>query len=122
MIAEEATKCIEQAVLHEFRNIVKKYGPIYNSEHEGYAVLLEEVEEACEDADFLRDTMKRLWLSIRQNNFSNYELSQVYNLAKALAEESVQVAAVCERFMETVKKNAEVKSCETTYREDKTFL
>ena len=104
MIAEEATKSIEQAVLHEFRNIVKKYGPTYNSEHEGYAVLLEEVEEACEDADFLQDTMKRLWLSIRQNNFSNYELSQVYNLAKALAEESVQVAAVCERFMETVKK------------------
>lgn len=104
MIAEEATKCIDQAVLHEFRNIVKKYGPTYNSEHEGYAVLLEEVEEACEDADFMQDALKRLWLSIRQNNFSNYELSQVYNLAKALAEESVQVAAVCERFMETVKK------------------
>ena len=122
MIAEEATKCIDQAVLHEFRNIVKKYGPTYNSEHEGYAVMLEEVQEACEDADFLRDTMKRLWLSIRQNNFSNYELSQVYNFAKALAEESVQVVAVCERFMETVKKNTESKISVPTYKEDRTFL
>lgn len=122
MIAEEATKCIDQAVLHEFRNIVKKYGPTYNSEHEGYAVLLEEVEEACEDADFMQDALKRLWLSIRQNNFSNYELAQVHELAKGLAEEAVQVAAVCERFMETVKKNAESKISEPTYREDKTIL
>ena len=101
MIAEKATKCIDQAVLHEFRNIVKKYGPTYASEHEGYAVLLEEVEEACEATEFMQDALKRLWTSIRQNEFSNFELSQVYNFAKLLADEAVQVAAVCERFMET---------------------
>jgi len=122
MIAEEATKCIDQAVLHEFRKIVKKYGPTYNSEHEGYAVLLEEVEEACEDAEFMQDALKRLWLSIRQNNFSNYELAQVHELAKGLAEEAVQVAAVCERLVETVKKNVESKVHVPTYREDKTIL
>ena len=104
MIAEEATKSIEQAVCHELRNIVKKHGLIYASEHEGYAVLLEEVEEACEAAEFMQDSLKRLWTSIRQNEFSNFELSQIYNYAKGLAEEAVQVSAVCERFMETVKK------------------
>ena len=122
MIAEKATECIEQAVCYELRNIVKKHGPTYASEHEGYAVLLEEVEEACEAAEFIQDALKRLWTSIRQNEFSNFELSQIYNYAKGLADEAVQVAAVCERFMETVKKNAEVKSRETTYREDKTIL
>lgn len=103
MIAEEATKSIEQAVCHELRNIVKKYGPTYASEHEGYAVLLEEVEEACEAADFMEDALKQLWASIRSNAFSTFELSQIYNFAKGLAEEAVQVVAVCERFMETVK-------------------
>lgn len=103
MIAEEATKSIEQAICHELRNIVKKYGPTYASEHEGYAVLLEEVEEACEAANYMQDALKKLWTSIRENNFSNFELSQVYNFAVCLAEEAVQVAAVCERFMETVK-------------------
>ena len=122
MIAEKATECIEQAVCHELRNIVKKYGPTYHSEHEGYAVLLEEVEEACEAAEFMQDALKRLWTSIRQNEFSNFELSQVYNFAKGLANEAVQVAAVCERFMETVKKNAESKINVPTYREDKTIL
>lgn len=103
MIAEEATKSIEQAICHELRNIVKKYGPTYASEHEGYAVLLEEVEEACEVANYMQDALKKLWTSIRQNEFSNFELSQIYNYAIGLAEEAVQVAAVCERFMETVK-------------------
>ena len=101
MIAEEATKCIEQAVCHELNKIVKKYGATYHSEHEGYAVLLEEVEEACEDAQFMEDSLKRLWTSIRCNNFSDFELSQIYNYAKGLAEEAVQVAAVCERLTET---------------------
>ena len=122
MIAEKATECIEQAVCHELRNIVKKYGPTYHSEHEGYAVLLEEVEEACEAAEFMQDALKRLWTSIRQNEFSKIELAQVRNYAMGLAEESIQVTAVCERFIETVKKNTEVKSRETTYREDKTIL
>ena len=122
MIAEKATECIEQAVCYELRNIVKKYGSTYNSEHEGYAVLLEEVQEACEDAEFMQDALKRLWTSIRQDELSNFELSQVRGFARALIEEAVQVTAVCERFMETVKKNTEVKSRETTYREDKTIL
>lgn len=122
MIAEEATKCIDQAVLYELRNIVKVHGPTFASEHEGYAVLLEEVEEACEAAEFMQDELKRLWTSIRQNKFSNFELSQVYNFAKGLADEAVQVAAVCECFMETVKRKEELQSIEATYREDKTFL
>lgn len=103
MIAEEATKSIKKAVCHELRNIVKKYGPTYASEHEGYAVLLEEVEEACEAANYMQDALKILWTSIRQNEFSNFELTQVYRFAMALANEAVQIAAVCERFMETVK-------------------
>lgn len=103
MIAEEATKSIEKAICHELRNIVKKHGPTYASEHEGYAVLLEEVEEACEAANYMQDALKILWTSIRQNEFSNFELAQVYRYAIALANEAVQVAAVCERFMETVK-------------------
>ncbi len=121
MITEEATKSIEQAVCYELRNIVKKHGPTYASEHEGYAVLLEEVEEACEAANYMQDALKILWTSIRQNEFSDFELAQVRNFAMALANEAVQVVAVCERFMETIQlaKNEEQAP---TYREDKTIL
>ncbi len=103
MIAEEATKSIEQAICHELRNIVKKYGPTYASEHEGFAVLMEECQEAAESDKDMQEHLEKLWTSIRQNEFSNFELSLIYNFAIGLAEEAVQVAAVCERFMETVK-------------------
>ena len=122
MIAEKATECIEQAVCHELRNIVKKYGPTYHSEHEGFAVLMEECQEAAECDKDMQASLKNLWKSIRENKISAFDLSQVQGFAKCLAEEAVQVAAVCERFIETVKMNAEVKSRETTYREDKTIL
>ena len=103
MIAEEATKSIEKAICHELRNIVKKHGPSYASEHEGFAVLMEECQEAAESDKDMQEHLGKLWKSIRENQISNFELSQVYNFAIALAEEAVQVAAVCERFMETVK-------------------
>lgn len=104
MIAEEATKSIEKAICHELRNIVKKHGPTYASEHEGFAVLMEECQEAAESDKDMQEHLENLWKSIRQNQISKFELSQIYNYAIGLAEEAVQVAAVCERFMETVKK------------------
>jgi len=122
MIAEKATECIEQAVCHELRNIVKKYGPTYHSEHEGFAVLMEEYQEAAESDKDMQEHLEKLWKSIRENQISNFNLSMIYESAIGLAEEAVQVAAVCERFMETLRKNTEVKSRETTYREDKTIL
>lgn len=103
MIAEESTKCIDQAVLHELRNIIKKYGPTYHSEHEGFAVLMEECQEAAECDKDMQHSLEELWKSIRENKISAFELSQVEGFAKCLAEEAVQIAAVCERFMETIK-------------------
>ena len=121
MIAEESTKCIEQAILHELRNIVKKYGATYHSEHEGFAVLMEECQEAAECDKDMQTSLENLWRSIRENDISNFELSQVQGFAKCLAEEAVQVAAVCERFMETIQPTKE-KEQVPTYREDKTIL
>lgn len=103
MIAEESTKCIDQAILHELRNIIKKYGPTYHSEHEGFAVLMEECQEAAECDKDMQKALEDLWISIRENEVSSFDLSQVQGFAKYLAEEAVQIAAVCERFMETIK-------------------
>ena len=102
MIAEKATESINQAVVYELQNIVKKYGAVYNSEHEGYAVLLEEVDEA---GDALADVEKKLtdiWLAIKANELKLFDIHLCNEFALALAEEAVQVAAVCERFEATV--------------------
>ena len=107
MIAEKASDSIDKAVAYELQNIVKNYGAVYASEHEGYAVLLEEVQEASEASKDMQDKLDIVWSSIRYN-FSKeaiaVQLKEVAYKALALAEEAVQCAAVCERFLETVKK------------------
>ena len=67
MIATKATEAIEQAVCYELQNIVKKYGATYNSEHEAYAVLKEEVEEAVDAVNELDQKLSDIWLCIKNN-------------------------------------------------------
>jgi hypothetical protein len=52
---------INEAVTLEFVNAVQTYGAKYNSLHEAYAVLKEEVEEADDDFDFIKDYLNSLW-------------------------------------------------------------
>lgn len=108
MIAEKASESIDQAVAYELQNIVKKYGASYNSEHEGYAVLLEEVEEAKECLQIAEEKLKDLWKSVRKNVYADDTLWKIKVAAINMAQEAVQVAAVCERFEETIKNQHKV--------------
>ena len=49
MFDEKTEEKINEAVTLEIVNAVKRFGADYNSNHEAYAVLLEEVEEAVEE-------------------------------------------------------------------------
>ena len=105
MIAEKASESIEQAVAYELQNIVKNYGATYASEHEGYAVLKEEIEEAEECLDCINKNLAYIWALIKNNHIQKGReaLEETKQYAIALAEEATQVAAVCERFLETIK-------------------
>lgn len=109
MIAEKAAVSIEQAVAYELQNIVKKYGPTYASEHEAYAVLKEEIEEAAEDMEQINRDLAYLWALIKNNHIKagGGAILETIDYAKMLAQEAVQCAAVCERFLETIKKEEE---------------
>ena len=106
MIAENASKAIEQAVCYELQNIVKEHGPTYHSVHEGFAVLMEEVQEACEDSKFMNNRLECVWHAVRNDDPKTLlnNLGEVKQFALALAEEAVQCAAVCEKFIGSVQK------------------
>lgn len=91
---------VEALVELEHKTIVEKYGVGYHSDHEGYAVLLEEVEEATEA---LREVQQRLacaWQDVREDarNLLGSEIIRVEHHAKDLAAEAVQIAAVARRW------------------------
>lgn len=105
MIAENATKSIEKAVCYELQNIVKVHGPTYHSAHEGFAILMEECQEAQEDSNFMSNRLECIWHGVRDNETKTIlnNLGELKLYALALAEEAVQCAAVCEKFIGSIK-------------------
>ena len=109
MINGDALVSINQAVCYELQQITKKYGIHYASPHEGYAVLKEEVEEAEESIKLLNDKLAEVWKNIKLNWNDSAVVYQAQQRAVALAEEAVQCAAVCERFIATLNDMLEKK-------------
>ena len=104
MIAKKATEEIEKAISYELREIIANWGQTYHSTHEAFAILKEEVEEADEALDLLQNKLESIWQNIKLNWVTDTEVYQAKAAALALAEEAVQCAAVCEKFLETLKK------------------
>ena len=90
---------VDALVELEHRTIVEKYGEGYHSMHEGYAVMLEEVEEAQEKLDSVKEWHGKIWACIRDNmDISEYKLKRIESEAMDLAAEAVQIAAVARRW------------------------
>jgi hypothetical protein len=76
--------------------------PAFNSTHEGYAVIREELDELTEEIESLHRLEKRLWQFIKEN-VPNACSSVVYGMedtAIKAACEAIQVAAMCRKFRE----------------------
>ena len=109
MINGSALVSINQAVCYELQAIIKKHGAHYASPHEGYAVLKEEVEEAEESMQLLKAKLSTIWQHVKIDYNNPDDICQAQQCAIALAEEAVQCAAVCERFLATVEDMLEKK-------------
>ena len=91
---------VDALVELEHKTIVEKYGEGYHSMHEGYAVLLEEVEEATEALREVQQHLACAWQDVREDarKLLGSEILRVEHHAKDLAAEAVQIAAVCRRM------------------------
>ena len=96
MFSEKASVSITDAVAYELLHAKETYGAKYNSNHEGYAVLLEEVDEVKEALEHLENHMRALWQMVRvdSNEGCKVELGLIASCAIDVAQEAVQVAAV----------------------------
>lgn len=103
MFAEQNFNLISQAVENEYKKMCSTYGDKYHSEHEGYAVLKEEIEEAEEEVKIINDFFSRLWINIKKNEHFVCELKGIKGRAELLAHEAFQVSAVCQKFLNTLQ-------------------
>lgn len=93
------TRDIEGLVKEELGKIAVIYGETYNSPHETYGVLKEEIEEVKKDTDSINLNFEEFWEAVKSDNFGQQKTSLKAMYGKALhgIAELVQVAAVCRK-------------------------
>lgn len=94
----------QELINTEYLNAVVNHGEKYNSLHEGYAILLEEVEETRDSHSRMHSNFHQLWNNIKDNNkedmqmFSKIMLDDVIDTISELA----QVGAVLIKLNNTL--------------------
>lgn len=102
--SEQTEKLVTDLIQAEYKNACDNFGEKFNSLHEGYAVLLEEVEEVIPEIKFLEKWLDNFWHSIKVNNIS-YDLECVEEMlecVKNAMKEIAQVGAVLQKIKNTI--------------------
>lgn len=94
---------IELLVNKELQAAYALHGP-FSSPHEGWAVLLEEIEEMAEEVKEVRDAHGLIWQLVRKDRSAYGCAKLIKEAAVQAAAEAVQVAAMAEKFMQGGKR------------------
>lgn len=100
----ETGKLVNELIQAEYKNACKDWGDKYHSLHEGYAVLLEEVEEVNEDMIRIRFSLEDFWKWIKQDTKINPKDIDIVieEYLKYCISELAQVGAVLMKIKNTV--------------------
>ena len=90
---------VRELVLTELAAANRKHPP-FHSQHEGYAVILEEMQETEEAIRLANIDLEIAWRNIRDDISAEVEISGLKDRAIQVACEAIQVAAMCEKFRE----------------------
>ena len=93
------------ALVQEELDVANVKFPPFASMHEGYAVLLVEMEEANEEVAYIENSVKAIWRSVKANNIevASFCADRVEDHAIRLAAEAIQVAAMARKFQAILK-------------------
>lgn len=107
--AKETENIVNQLIQAEYENACKNFGEKYNSLHEGYAVLLEEVEEANDDMTRIKYSLEDFWKWIKQDTKINPKEIDIVieEYLKNCISELSQVGAVFMKIKNTLEKKSE---------------
>ena len=89
-----------QALFDKELKKANKENPQFHSEHEAYAVLLEEVEEVRKELDGLDCYTGYIWDTVKNGGCLRNELEWTKKFASSLIREAIQVGAMCDKFLD----------------------
>ena len=74
--------------------------PQFHSQHEGWAIIKEEVDELEEALIYTKLTLNDLWEEIKHDRKAKSAVQDVFANAINAACEAIQVAAMCQKFLD----------------------
>ena len=83
----------------------KKHGRTFSSKSEAYADILEEYQECFEELENIDGFVKKVWNGKRNDNIDLRDIESIKKHALLLAEESLQVAGLCDKYTKSVHEN-----------------
>lgn len=105
--SEQTENIVNQLVRAEYLNAAVNYGEKYHSLHEGYAVLLEEVEEAKERITQIDEWLESYWECVKLNakDLSKQKLEKIHTNTILAISELAQVGAVLMKIKNTLEED-----------------
>lgn len=88
---------VNELVFKELNSANEKF-PLFTSEHQGYAVIKEEIEEVMDGMNLLLEIFANAWAGIKKNEPAFEQVRAVKEVAKNIATEAIQVPAMCEKY------------------------
>ena len=82
---------------------IEENGHYFNSLHEGYAVMLEELDEANSEVGNLINQVELIWYDIKTNDLTIERLEEGIELADKAAAELIQTGAMLKRLKITAE-------------------
>ena len=102
----ETRKLVNDLIQAEYKNACDNFGDKYHSLHEGYAVLLEEVEEVKTEFKLVKSWKRILWAKLRNVDFQFYSeneiIANLQKVTKDTMKELAQVGAVLMKIKNTI--------------------
>ena len=94
---------VEKLVQKELESANQRF-PMFRSDHEGAAVILEEIEETRSEMLDMELNYKSLWQTIKENFINTASYAElIFDDAINLACEAIQVAAMAQKFIDSQK-------------------
>ena len=94
---------VEKLVQKELESANQKF-PMFRSDHEGAAVIVEEIEEAHSEMLDMELNYKSLWQTVKENFINTASYAElIFDDAINLACEAIQIAAMAQKFIDSQK-------------------
>ena len=100
---------VEKLVQKELESADQKF-PVFHSDYEGAAVILEEIEETRSEMLDMELNYKSLWQTIKENFINTASYAElIFDDAINLACEAIQVAAMAQKFIDSQKEREKIE-------------